>query len=338
MMQRWELRGTGIEQLVLESAPVPTPGPDDVLIRVRATSLNFRDLLMAEGRYRNRPGRTGLVPLSDGAGEVVAVGENVITFAAGARVAGCFFPAWSSGRWRGAYAESALGGAADGMLSEYVVLPASGVVALPDGYTYEQGATLPCAAVTAWNALVTRAELEQGETVLVQGSGGVSVFAMQIARAIGARVIATTTTTTKIPFLEALGADEVIDISADAEWDKAVLRVTGSHGADVVVEVGGAGTLEKSLRAMAHSGRLALIGVLAGGAHTANPFALAMKNATMHGIYVGSRDHFAAMNAFLTTHRITPVVDRVFAFAQAQDAYQWLKRGSHIGKVVISVD
>ena len=334
-MQRWELRGSGIEQLTCVDAEMPTPAAHEVLVRVRATSLNYRDVLVAEGRYRNRPGRSGLVPLSDGAGEIVACGSEVTGRVVGDHVAGNFFTAWSAGAWTGAYAESAMGGAVDGMLSQYVTLPATAAVPLPVGYSFEQGAALPCAALTAWNALFTRGALQAGETVLLQGSGGVSVFAMQMARAAGARVVATTTTTAKVGMLRELGADVVIDISADAEWDKAVLAATGNRGADVVVEVGGPGTLERSLRALAHGGRISLVGVLAGTTQSANPFALAMKNATMHGIYVGSAEQFAAMNAFLGAHGIHPVIDRVFPFDATVEAYAWLKSARHVGKVVI---
>lgn len=335
-MRRWEIQGTGIDQLALVTAPVPEIAANDVLVRVLATSLNYRDLLMVEGRYRGRPGRSGLVPLSDGAGEIVALGSAVTTFAPGHRVAGCFFSGWPDGPWRGAYAQSALGGAVDGMLSEYVALPAAAVVPLPVGYSCAQGAALPCAAVTAFNALVTRGRLQAGETVLVQGSGGVSLYALQMALAVGAKVIAITSSDDKAERLRAMGAHTVINYTTTPEWDKPVLEASGGNGVELVVEVGGAGTLERSIRALAHGGRIAQVGVLAGTTQAANPFGIAMKNADMLGIYVGSRTDFLAMNAFLELHGITPVIDRVFAFEEVPAAYAHMKAGAHMGKVVIA--
>ena len=336
-MKRWEIRGSGIETLELVDAPEPLPGSKQVLVRVRATSLNYRDLLTVEGRYRGGPGRAGLVPLSDGAGEVVAAGAEVKTLRAGDRVAGNFFQAWHGGGWRGDYTGSAMGGGIDGMLSELVVLEEAGAVKLPAGYSFAEGAALPCAAVTAWNSVVTHGALAPGETLLIQGTGGVSIFALQIARALGAQVIATSSSAAKIERLAGLGVRASVNYKENPDWEKAVLALTDKRGVDLVVEVGGAGTLDKSIRALAHNGRVMLVGVLAGGAQAANPFGLAMKNATMRGIYVGSSAEFTAMNRFFEQHAIKPMIDRIFPFADAKAAYAHLKSGAHFGKVVVSV-
>ena len=336
-MKRWEIRGSGIEALELVDAPEPQAGPKQVVVRVRATSLNYRDVLTVEGKYRGTPGRAGMVPLSDGAGEVVALGPGVTTLAVGDRVAGNFFQAWHGGAWRGDYVPSAMGGGRDGMLTELVVLEEGGTVKLPAGYSFEEGATLPCAGLTAWNSVVTQGALGKDETLLVQGTGGVSIFALQFARALGARVFATSSSVAKIERLAAMGAAASVNYRDNPEWEKAILALSEKKGVELVVEVGGAGTLEKSIRALAHGGRIMLVGVLAGGAQAANPFGLAMKNATLRGIYVGSSAEFAAMNAFIERHAIKPVIDRVFPFGEAKAAYAHLKSGAHYGKVVIGV-
>ena len=335
-MKRWEIRGSGIDALDLADAPEPAPGPKQVLVRVRATSLNYRDVLTVEGRYRGVPGRPGLVPLSDGAGEVVGLGSEVTSLQVGDRVAGNFFQTWHGGAWRGDHIPSAMGGGRDGMLSELVVLEEGGTVKLPAGYNFEEGATLPCAALTAWNSVVTHGALGKDETLLVQGTGGVSVFALQIARALGARVLATSSSAAKIERLAGMGASASVNYRDNPDWEKAILALTDKRGVDLVVEVGGAGTLEKSIRALAHCGRIMLVGVLAGGTQAANPFGLAMKNATLRGIYVGSSAEFAAMNRFFEQHAIKPVIDRVFPFEDAKAAYAHLKSGAHYGKVVIA--
>jgi NADPH:quinone reductase-like Zn-dependent oxidoreductase len=308
-----------------------------VLVRVRATSLNYRDLLTAEGRYNRAPNKPGLVPLSDGAGEVEAVGAEVTTVKVGDRVAGNFFQAWHGGPWKGDYVPSAMGGGIDGMLSEKVILQEHSTVPLPSGWSFEEGATLPCAALTAWNSVVTHGGLTKGETLLVQGTGGVSIFALQLARALGAEVIATTSSAAKASRLQAMGVKAVINYKDEPEWEKAVLGLTGKKGVELVCEVGGAGTLEKSIRALAHGGRVMLVGVLAGGVSAGNPFGLAMKNATLRGIYVGSTAEFLVMNRFLEQHALRPVIDKVFPFGEAPEAFRYLKSGAHFGKVVVAV-
>lgn len=323
-------------RLDLQTGADPQPGPGEVLVRVKACSLNYRDLVMMRNERKLPVG--GLVPLSDGAGEIVAVGAGVRDRQVGERVVADFFRRWPHGRFSKSAMDSAQGGAVDGMLAELVVLPADAVLPIPAHLSFSEASTLPCAGLTAWNALVTRGNLNAGQSVLVLGSGGVSVFALQIARAMGATVIATTSTPAKVERLKALGADQVIDSRARADWEIAVFELTAKRGVDHVVEVGGVGSLERSIKAVAHQGHIALIGVLAGATPPTNLFVLAHKNVTVSGIYVGSVEHFAVFNRFLAAHRIHPVIDREFAFADAAAAYAHLGSGSHLGKVVVAVD
>jgi NADPH:quinone reductase-like Zn-dependent oxidoreductase len=313
---------------------VGEPGAGQVKVRVRAASLNYRDLIV----QKNLAGRkaAGVVPMSDGAGEVAAVGSGVSKWRPGDRVAACFFQAWHGGPFDMAYHKSDLGGSIDGMLAEEVILSAEGLVRVPDYISLEEAACLPCAAVTAWNGLVTRGNLQQGQTVLVQGTGGVSMFALQIATATGARVIATSSSDEKLQRARELGAAETINYRTTPDWEQEVLRLTDKRGVDHVVEVGGPGTLEKSLASVAASGHIAMIGVLTGfGPATVGMFAALARNARLDGIYVGSRADFEAMNAFFEQHQIRPVIDRTFAFDEAEAAYRYLDSGSHFGKVVI---
>ncbi|MBS0550325.1 MAG: NAD(P)-dependent alcohol dehydrogenase, partial [Proteobacteria bacterium] len=254
----------GIDSLTLVERPDPTPGPRQVLVRVRATSLNYRDLLTIEAQYARAAPKPDLVPLSDGAGEVVAVGPGVARLKVGDRVAGCFMQKWIGGTIDAAAMASAMGGAIDGMLTELAVLEEDGAVVLPQGMSFEEGATLPCAALTAWNALVEIGQIKAGDIVLVQGSGGVSIFALQMARLFGARVIATSSSPAKAERLRAMGAEAVIDYRKTPDWDQEALKLTGGQGADIVVEVGGAGTLPRSFQAARLGGRIVVIGLLSG--------------------------------------------------------------------------
>ncbi len=318
--------------LRIEERPDPRPGPGQVRVRVRAAALNYRDLLIVKGIYsRNLP--LPLVPLSDGAGEVVEVGSGVTRFAVGARVAGIFMQTWLSGAITETNGKSALGGAIDGMLAEQVVLNEDGLVAVPDHLSFEEASTLPCAAVTAWNGLI-EACLRPGETVLTLGTGGVSLFALQIARMAGAHVIATSSSDEKLERAKQLGASDGINYKTTQEWDKKVRELTGGVGVDHVVEVGGAGTLPRSLKAVRTGGHISLIGVLAGGAEC-NPTPVLMKAVRLQGVFVGSRAMFEAMNRAFTTHKIHPVIDCVFGFEQARAAYEHLESGAHFGKIVI---
>lgn len=327
----------GVDGLAVDELPSPEPGPGEVLIRVRAVSLNYRDLMILKGQYARASSLPlPLVPCSDGAGEVVGVGPGVARFQPGDRVAGCFFSAWNDGPPTEAAGKSALGGAVDGMLVEEKVLPAEGVVAIPPHLSFEEAATLPCAALTAWHALIPSGGLGPGETVLIQGTGGVSLFALQIARMAGARVIATSSRDEKLERVKGLGASDGINYKTTPEWGAEARKVAGGAGVDHVVEVGGAGTLGQTLKAVKVGGHVALIGVLSGGGEV-DPRPILMKNVRVQGIYVGSRAMFEAMNRAFALHGIRPVVDRVFPFDRARDAYAHLESGEHFGKVVIAV-
>lgn len=327
----------GIDSLQLVERAEPTPGPRQVLVRVRATSLNYRDLLTVEAKSARATPKSGLIPLSDGAGEVVAVGPGVTRFGIGDRVAGCFMQRWIGGAIDETAMASAMGGAIDGMLTEVAVLEEDGAVKLPRGLSFEEGATLPCAGVTAWNALVEIGGIKGGDTVLVQGSGGVSIFALQLAHMAGARVIATTGSPAKAERLKRMGAEAVIDYRAAPDWDKEVMKLTAGRGADIIVEVGGAGTLPRSFLAARLGGRIAVIGLLSGMA-TLDPMPILRRNLRVQGLYVGSRQMFEAMNRAIETGGLKPTIDRVFSFAEAKDAYRHLKSQNHFGKIVITHD
>ena len=327
---------TGPTGLQRAEVPEPTVGPGQVKIAVRATSLNYRDLMLVQGQYNPRLPMP-CVPLSDGAGEVVEVGPGVTRFAVGDRVAGCFMPGWEAGPPTVAGGKSALGAGGVGMLAERVVLPEGGVVRIPDHLSYEEAATLPCAAVTAWHALFEGAgtRVKAGDTVLVQGTGGVSVFALQFARLAGARVIATSSSDAKLDRVRGLGASDGINYRTTPDWDVAVRNLTGDEGVDHIVEVGGPGTLPRSMKSVKVGGQIALIGVLTRG--EINPLPLVSKSICLQGIFVGSRLMFENMNRAIALSGLKPVVDRVFPFDQAVQAYEHLAGGSHLGKVVIQV-
>jgi NADPH:quinone reductase-like Zn-dependent oxidoreductase len=329
-----ELHTFALDSLAVGERPEPRPGPGQLLIRVRACSLNYRDLLILKGLYNKRL-PLPLVPLSDGAGEVVAVGEGVTRVGVGDRVAGCFMPTWIDGEPTEAKAKSALGGGGPGMLAEYVVLPAEGVVRVPDHLSDEEAATLPCAAVTAWHALVSEGGVKAGDVVLTQGTGGVSVFALQFAKLLGARVIATSGSDAKLTRVLQMGASDGINYKTTPEWGGKARELTGA-GVDHVVEVGGAGTMPESMRAVRMGGRISLIGVLS-GAGQFNPTPVLMKNLRVQGIFVGSREMFEDMNRAFALHKLRPVIDRVFPMSDIRAALHHLESGAHFGKVVIRV-
>jgi NADPH:quinone reductase-like Zn-dependent oxidoreductase len=325
---------SGPYQLGLTSAPVRQPGDNEVLVKVRAVSLNRRDIMIAKGFYPVGD-RKALVPLSDGAGDVVAVGRNVTRFKPGARVAAIFFQDWLEGRPTPAAAKSAMGGEIDGMLAEYVTLNEQGLVAIPEHLSYEEAATLPCAGVTAWNGLVTRGNMRAGDYVLLQGTGGVSVFGLQFATAAGAKPIVTSSSDSKLARAKSLGAVATVNYRATADWEKPVLAATNGAGVQHVLEVGGEGTLQKSLAVLGLGGNISIIGGLAGFGGQVPTMGLLGRSATVSGIYVGSRADFEAMNAFITKHKLKPVIDKVFELKEAQAAYDYMDSGSHFGKIVI---
>jgi len=334
-MKVYRLDSVGtLEGLKLGEEPEPRPGARQVVIRVRATSLNFRDLKVATGAYEPHAIKPRVIPLSDGAGEVVEIGPDVTRVKVGDRVAAIFLQRWLAGRVDPAYASSALGGPSDGMLAERVVLSEEGVVPIPKHLTFEEAATLPCAAVTAWHALFAKGNLTPGETVLTLGTGGVSLFAAQFARMAGARVIVTSGSEDKIGRLKAMGVTDIVNYRATPDWERAVLDLTGGQGADHVLELGGAGTFRKSLLALRVGGCLYAIGNLAGEAQI-NPQMILARRANVHGIQVGSREMFEAMNRAIARAKLKPVIDRVFDFGEARAAYDYMASRAHFGKIVI---
>jgi NADPH:quinone reductase-like Zn-dependent oxidoreductase len=336
-MKAWHLTAIGnLDTLKPAQLPDPRPAPGQVVVRVRATSLNYRDLMVATGRYGGNL-RLPLVPLSDGAGEIAAVGEGVTRWRTGDRVAGTFFQNWPAGPLRREYFDSALGGSLDGMLAEYVALSADGVIAMPSHLSFEEAATLPCAAVTAWHALVTDGKISAGQTVVALGTGGVSIFALQFAKMHGARVIITSSSDEKLARAKSLGADETINYRRTPDWEKEVFRLTDKSGADHIIEVGGKDTFPKSLRALAIGGTISVIGGVSGFTSEVPLGEILGKTAIIRGIYVGSRDMFAEMNRAITLHQLKPAIDRMFPFAEVPSAYRYQESGAHFGKVVVTV-
>jgi NADPH:quinone reductase-like Zn-dependent oxidoreductase len=319
-----------VDELRLIERPDPVAGPQDVIVRVRATSLNYRDQAVVAGQYFGGAVSRDTVPVSDGAGEVLAVGSAVSRFKPGDRVASTFFQPGAP--------PAALGSPLDGMLAEQVALSEDGLVTIPDHLTYEEAACLPCAGVTAWHGLFRAGRaVKAGDIVLVLGTGGVSVAALQFARAAGARVIATSSSDEKGARVTKLGASDVVNYRRTPDWEQEVRRLTSGRGVDCVVEIGGAGTLARSMRSLARSGKIALIGFLAGRDGDTNPTSLMMTGGSLHGIFVGDREMFEEMNRALIVNRIKPVVDRVFPFDEAPAAYRYQASRAFVGKIVIGV-
>lgn len=323
--------GDGVDGIAPVDLPDPEPGAGAVLIRVRATSLNYRDLLIA------RRAQQAVIPLSDGAGEVLAVGAGVRQVAVGDRVAGCFFPYWEDGDVSPAYVRDALGGAVDGMLAEQVVLPATAVVRLPDYMSYGEAATLPCAALTAWNAMFVQARLRPGQSVLLLGTGGVSIAGLQLGQIAGVRTIITSSSDEKLARARKLGADETINYREREDWDRAVLDLTDGRGVDLTLEVGGSATFARSMGATRFGGDVVLIGALAHEGADPGTAPLVGRNIRATRIYVGSRVMFEEMLRALALRAVHPVIDRVFEFSEAVAAYRLLESQAHFGKVVIHV-
>lgn len=328
--------GAGIDALTIVERPPPKPLYRQVLIKVAACSLNFRDYGIVRGGYR-MPVRENLIPLSDGAGEVIEVGPGVLRVKPGDKVAGCFFQRWPAGEPGPHMHASSLGGSIDGMLAEYAVLEEDGVVKLPAHLSAEEGATLPCAAVTAWYAMFHHAKLIAGQTVLLQGTGGVSIFGLQFARATGINAIITSSNDEKLKRAKALGATAGINYKTTPEWDKSAIEANGGRGVDHVLEVGGKDTLTRSFGAIRLNGKVSIIGGLSGGAHELNPGLIFSKRANVQGISVGSMETFEQMNAAIAANAIKPVIDRVFGFNEVKAAFQHMGAGAHFGKIVVQL-
>ncbi len=325
---------TSLEGLQPCTRPEPRAGSGQILVRMQAVSLNFRDLAIARGMYMGGVVATPTIPLSDGSGVVTAIGAGVTRFKVGDRVAGTFFRGWIDGPPPGPL--TALGAPpADGVLAEQVVFDEHNVVAVPTHLSAEGAATLPCAGLTAWHALFETDQVRPGQTVLVIGTGGVSIFALQFARLAGARVIALSSSDDKLRRARALGAEITINYRSTPDWAREVQAATNGHGADHIVEVGGAATLPNSLACVAAGGQIVLIGGVGGFDAQINPFGLLRTQASLRGIYVGSRGQFERMNAAIAINKLEPVVDRAFSFDEAPAAFQHLASGAHFGKVVI---
>ncbi len=329
-----EIQSFGIDEVVLADRPEPKPQFGQVVIKVKAASLNYRDLMMVKGVY-NPKLRRPLIPLSDGVGEVVEVGTGVTRVTVGDRVAGIFMQKWIDGPIDESKARPALGGDIDGMAAEFVCLDQEGIVHVPDFLTDEEAATLPCAAVTAWDALIDQGQLKAGDSILIQGTGGVSIFALQIARMTGASVIATSSHDEKLERVKSMGASDGINYKTHPDWDSKVLEITNKAGVDHIVEVGGAGTLARSFKAVRKGGHISLIGVLAGATAEVNPMPILMKNIRVQGIFVGSRKMFEDMNRAIALNNLKPVIDRVFEFKEIKEALKYMESGAHFGKICI---
>ncbi len=334
-MRAWQISSFGIDSLEFVERADPAPGAGEVLVAVRAISLNFRDLRMVQGLY-DPSLKLPRIPCSDGAGEVVAVGEGVTAWKPGDRVAGIFMQNWLDGPLTRAKAKGALGGDIDGMLASHVVLKESGFVAVPEHLSFEEAATLPCAAVTAWNALSV-GNLKPGGTVLIQGTGGVSIFALQFAKLMGLRVLGVSSSDEKLARAAKLGLDAGWNYRKDADWERWVFEETGGEGVDMVVEVGGAGTLGRSLKAIRTGGTIAQIGVLAGVAESIQIPHILHKVANIHGIYVGSRQNFVEMSRAVSLAGLRPVIE-VFSWNRAREAFHTMEEARHFGKLVLTVD
>lgn len=333
-MRAWELTGVGPECLAIGDRPEPEPGPRDVVVRTRAVSLNHRDLLMINGRYlRTLP--PCMVPCSDAAGDVIAVGSNVTRCRVGDRVTSTFVPGWIDGQYTLEAARSALGsGDTTGVLADAFVLPEHGIVPVPERLSFEEASTLPCAGLTAWHALFEEAPLGAAATVLTLGTGGVSVFAAQFAREAGARVIGTSRSNEKRATLARLGVAETINYEDVPAWGERARELAGGAGVDHVVEVGGTGTFEQSVRAVRFGGTISVIGMLS-RLGTVNLTPIFMRNLRVQGVMVGSRAMFERMNRALSAGTVRPVIDSVFEFDRVPDAFARLASGAHFGKIVI---
>lgn len=333
-MLAWQMvSGDGIDGLEQFQPQVRDPGPGEVLVDMKANSLNYRDYMIVSDPL-SRGIKLPRTPNSDGAGQVVAVGYGVKDIEIGDRVATCFFQDWVDGPCSERAMNSALGGAIDGVLTRRAMLNERGVVKIPDSMSYEHAATLPCAALTAWRAIVVEGQVKPGDTVLLLGTGGVSIFALQFVKMIGARAIITSSSPEKLRRARLMGAWQTINYRDKPDWEQEVLKMTGGQGVDLVVEVGGAGTIAKSVASTRVAGKVALIGILTGGQF--DPTAIMRKSITVQGIYVGSQSMFKDMLRAIDANKIEPVVDQTFGFNDAPAAYWSMAQAQHFGKIVLS--
>lgn len=323
----------GLEHLKLVERPDPVPGPGQIVVDIKAATLNYRDLATVTARS----GRLPFVPCSDGAGVVSAIGEGVTRVKTGEHVAPLFFQNWLAGEPTPEKLGGALGGTLDGVLQEKILLSEHGVTRAPAGYSDEEAATLPCAALTAWRGLVLEGNVKAGDVVVVQGTGGVSIFALQFAKAAGAIVIVTSSSDDKLERAKTLGADHLVNYKSSPDWAKDVRRLTGGRGADHIVEVGGAGTFEQSLRAVKLGGKIAVIGILGGFVKDLNVASIFAANAYIHGITVGSREQFESMTRAIEATGIKPEIDKRFKLDEIRDAFACMKAGAHFGKIVVTL-
>jgi NADPH:quinone reductase-like Zn-dependent oxidoreductase len=338
LVYQLDLSKKGFAAIQRVERPTPKPVPGEVLVRMYAWSLNFRDLLIINGLYPVATGAKEIIPVCDGTGEVVEIGAGVTRFAKGDRVVTTFFQGWIDGPLTYPAMGTALGGAVNGVLAEYSALSEQGLVKMPQSLSYEAAATLPCAGVTAWHALIETGHLRSGQTVLALGTGGVSIIGLQLAKAKGARVIITSSSDEKLARAKSLGADLVVNYKKTPDWDEEVIRLTSGTGADHVLETGGAGTFQKSAKALSIHGQINIIGVLTGLQNNLDLTPVLVKVARVQGIYVGSRAMLERLVQEVVSKRIAPVVDKVFPFDKAVEAYQYLASGQHFGKVVIRRD
>ncbi len=327
---------TNPDNLTLDLITLPEPGPHEVLVELYAASLNYRDLMTVLGTY-NPKMPLPRIPGSDAAGVVTAIGSHVTRFAVGDHVTSLFFQDWHDGPIQPTTGKSALGGPIDGVFSTEHLFPETGLIHSPAGYTHAEAATLPCSALTAWNALVEKGHISAGQTVLILGTGGVSLFALQIAKAHGARVILTSSSDEKLAHGRTLGADETINYRTTPDWDREVFKLTNKRGVDHIVEVGGAGTLPRSLNAVTPGGHIYLIGVLSGKGEGVDPTPILAKAIHLDGVYVGSSGMRARLNAAIEANHIHPVIDRTFPLTQAHEAFAHMQSGSHFGKIVLTL-
>jgi NADPH:quinone reductase-like Zn-dependent oxidoreductase len=328
--------GQNFDGIVPIERTLPAPGPHEVRVRIRAVALNYRDLMVIRGDY-NGGNAAPVVPASDGAGDVIEVGDQVTRFKVGDRVATTFFASWIEGRQTPEKSRHSFGGSIDGVLAQEIVVSQDALFKVPDHLDYNEAATLTCAGATAWNSLFVEGRARPGDSVLLLGTGGVSIWGLQLAKAAGLHAVITSSSDTKLDRARRLGADATINYTTTPEWHEDVLRATGGEGVEVVIEVGGAGTLKKSLLSTRMGGTVAIVGGVSGWGSEVDPFQMIRGAKHVTGIYVGSLAMLEDLARFVALHRIKPVVDRVFPFDQARAAYEYLDSGSHFGKVVIAV-